>query len=1078
MILAGLFWLGSISASDRVLTISRIVREENNFQAEPIEPARFVSRVAKQNLLQRVRSQKFGLPDLSLNGPGVTPVDTIRIVAIRVEFKAEIPDDPTTTGQGLFDRRDTLTFLNQEGHLFDSAPHLKKYFSAHLRSLGNYWRSVSNGRLVLTYDVFPQTETNVYQLPVVMGYYGSAGPYRDSGVVKQLSTFFHDAIHLADSLSPEIQFANYDAVIVFHAGSDRQNDLGNLGTPTPNDLYTGFIILGDTVKVDNDSAGITGGIIAPESPSQDNRIVGLNGILAHEFGHQLGLVDMYNTTSTPPISTLGDFSLMDNFGQDIGIEYDFGRGPKVAFGLVPTLPDAWSRAYLGFVDSLAEIRNSRDIKIIAAAMQRTGTEVVKVPIGSLEYFLIENRQKDIDAEPDTFLLVDSATYVILGPVNRNRQYNNEYDLLLPGSGLAIYHVDENVAYLPDPDYPQFTRFEVNSVNTDPKRRMVTLMEADGIVDFGGNYFTGFGRAEDLFRLGNNSRFGPNTNPSSRTSFKANSHILIDSVSVLDTLMRCNIFTNFLVSQQPLWAGQDSIAFPLILDTTEKRPYFFTVHQRYLLGWDHDFQPIYSNTFTEQVRELNGNMVSRRLPVFAIAPVSLTAGPSAGDLNNDGSVDVVAFGSDGYLYAWTKNDLDNNNLADQLPGFPLDLKETCWLAPVMVNYDSSSAGRRIIIGAKSGLVWVISDSGQVVDTNRFGGPIIGLSIDENGTIYLQYRGISDTSYLWQGIQPVWKQALLPASGRLSGLRVFGPVTGDLDRDSLLESVLTDNQGTVYVYDFFGNRKPGFPVSVDQPIVASPILVDVDGNGYLDIVAISKSRVIALNRAGIVVTDFPIPNDYRDTSGLSFFAPVFGNTDFDLAAELVLGSVHGNLLSFDRTNRQPYPFPFSLGTEIGSNLVLNQISRSFQPYLQIVVRGKDGFVYGYEIPNQPLLEPGTIWAMTDYNAQHTNSVPSKFLPPLPPSSGPLVQDKSFFPYPNPAGSSVKLRYYLNEDAEVTFKFFDLAGNLVDQKFQNGAAARENDLAWDCSNLAPGVYLCRMEVKNISKSAVLFTKIAVVR
>src|SRR3989304_4900343 len=164
-------------------------------------------------------------------------------------------------------------------------------------------------------------------------------------------------------------------------------------------------------------------------------------------------------------------------------------------------------------------------------MLRTGIQTVKVPINAQEYFLLENRQLDLDKEGRTDLKADPTTGVILGPGKLGPDsaiFTREYDALLPGSGILIWHVDEEVAYL-DYDNDGLNNFLSNTLQWDKNRRFLRLVEADGIIDFGGDYYTGFGSQEDMYYLGNNSNLTPNTFPSSRSNSKANSHIYITRI---------------------------------------------------------------------------------------------------------------------------------------------------------------------------------------------------------------------------------------------------------------------------------------------------------------------------------------------------------------------------------------------------------------------------------------------------------------------------------------------------------------------------------------------------------------------
>jgi len=261
---------------------------------------------------------------------------------------------------------------------------------------------VSDGKITLSWDIYPPGPDSVYQLPQVMSHYGRCD---FSEVVEGLEYYFIDCVETMDRESPEIDFASYQSVFLFHAGSDRQNDIGF--PETCNDLFTGFISFRDSVPVDNDSAAVHNGLMMPETAVQDNRATALNAVIAHEFGHQLGLVDMYDTRNF--MSQLGDFALMDNNGFGTGIDFAFDAGR--VFGAIPLYPCAWSRAYLGFVD-VYDFRQGTDIVIGAAQMLSDSIKVARIPISEKEYYLLENRLVEYD-NVMTGVLQDSATNVIL-----------------------------------------------------------------------------------------------------------------------------------------------------------------------------------------------------------------------------------------------------------------------------------------------------------------------------------------------------------------------------------------------------------------------------------------------------------------------------------------------------------------------------------------------------------------------------------------------------------------------------------------------------------------------------------------
>jgi M6 family metalloprotease-like protein len=299
------------------------------------------------------RAAPWSLPAMAL------PIDfdtTIHCLVLRFNFQYESTDDPNTTGRGWMELSrplDSLTdsaYIARVGHLIDPPPHDSAYFDAHLKALSTYWEFVSDGKVHLTWDIYPPYRDSVYQLPNPMNHYGQCD-FAD--VVTGLENYFVDCLQLADTahlLHPsdearwDIDFSQYQAFFLFHAGSDRQSDIGF--PLTCSDLFTGFIRFGGSVQVDNGATRVNTALMMPETCVQDNRVTALNAVLAHEFGHQLGLVDLYSSATF--MTQLGDFALMDNNGFGVGIDFGFPAGS--VFGAVPLYPVRWSRAFLGFVD--------------------------------------------------------------------------------------------------------------------------------------------------------------------------------------------------------------------------------------------------------------------------------------------------------------------------------------------------------------------------------------------------------------------------------------------------------------------------------------------------------------------------------------------------------------------------------------------------------------------------------------------------------------------------------------------------------------------------------------------------------
>ena len=169
-------------------------------------------------------------------------------------------------------------------------------------------------------------------------------------------------------------------------------------------------------------------------------------------------------------------------------------------------------------------RSGNDVTINLRATQLADS-ILYVPLGGDEYYLIENREADLNGDNTVYLDRDSTTGVIQGPGLSSADPtdslgNREWDFLLPGQGVLIWHIDDTVIFgrNMNPDF---------GINSNPERRGVAVEEADGIEDLGDpNSRYLFGSPFDPWFVGNYTRFGPDTSPSTRTNDGAHSHVEI------------------------------------------------------------------------------------------------------------------------------------------------------------------------------------------------------------------------------------------------------------------------------------------------------------------------------------------------------------------------------------------------------------------------------------------------------------------------------------------------------------------------------------------------------------------------
>jgi hypothetical protein len=439
---------------------------------------------------------------------------TVHIVAVMVEFQQD--DNRFTSGDGRFNP----SYLDRDDIFIDPLPHDRGYFEAHLTFAQNYFQKASAGRLQLTFEVLPQIVT----LPQEMSAYSPLG--EDGAENHKLGLLARDTwseVARMGILAARPFDPDRTMYIIFHAGAGRDLELtGTSLTKTPQDIPSVFLSEDALQRLLNDpnfpgfdvgnGTPVRNTAILPETQSRPGTdILGndfvlelsINGIITANIGSFLGLPDLFNTTTGQ--SGIGRFGLMD------------GAGFFSYFGLFPPAPSAWERYFLGWadpVDITPVVRSGGEVTLNAAISPSAGT-IAKYPISSDEYFLVENRIREYPAGDGltvTMRQTDGtiSTHTIARDETRFDPFDlrkigeilpagvlidvSHFDWSLPGGldvgadrisgtaddrflngGVLIWHIDEQIISAGIAD---------NTVNSNPSRRGVRLVEADAAQDIG------------------------------------------------------------------------------------------------------------------------------------------------------------------------------------------------------------------------------------------------------------------------------------------------------------------------------------------------------------------------------------------------------------------------------------------------------------------------------------------------------------------------------------------------------------------------------------------------------------------
>lgn len=150
------------------------------------------------------------------------------------------------------------------------------------------------------------------------------------------------------------------------------------------------------------------------------------GVVCHEFGHVLGLMDYYDT----------DYAGSGGDSRGIGYWDPMSYGSSFNYGNYPAMHNAWSRIFLNW---LTPVELSLGDFVTVNPAETHNEAYYFVSPTSDELFVMENRQQ------------------------------TSWDKYLHGPGLLIFHVDQ--------DYG--TTWQNNTINCDPDHQAFDIEEADG-----------------------------------------------------------------------------------------------------------------------------------------------------------------------------------------------------------------------------------------------------------------------------------------------------------------------------------------------------------------------------------------------------------------------------------------------------------------------------------------------------------------------------------------------------------------------------------------------------------------------
>jgi len=964
---------------------------------------------------------KFEFENISLSS--VEAQRDINILAVMVEFQ---PDDfDLTYGDGTFGSIYSQDYGND---ILDPLPHDKSYFEDHLEFAQNYFQKVSRGKVNIEYNILPSIIT-------------VSNPMREYSPTEGesfevLANFSEEVWDLVDAEYSGFDYSQYNLFVIFHAGVGKDistSDLFGEARDLPSiylslnsfrefkgELFNGF--------QQSDGSLISNTIILPETESREESGFGgvallelsINGLIVSSIASHMGLPDLFDAETGK--SAIGRFGLMD------------GQSLFAFAGLFPPEPSAWEKIYLGWENPIVINSDAQNISVATSQFsQLDSNRIIKVPINSTEYYLIENRARDANNDGTTL------TYKVGGQIrtiNFNDDLDNfnnaivdtlkgvildvdEFDWAVPGNGILIWHIDEKIIS---------EGLDSNRINVGDNRG-VDLEEADGIQDIGVEFQTIFGDvviAEgdefDLWYSSNSSElykneFGIATKPNTNSNNGANSLITFSNFSDIGNQMTFDVsfqstdialINNFSLDPQLSISHVKSS-----ISSLGSSIYFSSGDNLYRVDDDTHLLDDFSNN---------------NFAVFDSGSEEIVIGA----LNN--SLNITSFSGNSFIV----NSYPLNNIVT---------------APIAIGQISGN-DIGIFLGFENGVVEKHLFNIQTKDTptlitsaNFFQNEVKQIAVDDNEIIAVSADQFNDLSKQISFSSNIKKLLFTKSSSGESRSILL------TDDNSIYTSLREDND---FELIFSGSSN-----------IESISIADLKNNGENNIIFSEANKIYAININGSYVENFPY--ELTIETNLDGF-PLIANIDEDEKYDIIVTTTNGVIYAVSGSSGNLINgFPLSTGGIFTKNHSI--IKRDNDLLLSAVTTGSQFYLWSLKS------EGNVTWG-----SEFGNNLNSSFLD----SASDENFVSTFFPknrtynWPNPVyGNETFIRTYVSEDSKVKVKVFDLAGDFVDELEFSANGGIDSESKWDVTKIQSGAYIAHIEItSNSGKTDSKIIKIAVVK
>ncbi|MFO7896912.1 MAG: S8 family serine peptidase, partial [Candidatus Cloacimonadales bacterium] len=427
--------------------------------------------------------------------------------------------------------------------------------------------------------------------------------------------------------------------------------------------------------------------------------------------------------------------------------------------------------------------------------------------------------------------------------------------------------------------------------------------------------------------------------------------------------------------------------------------------------------------------------------------SITSAVAVGDLDNDGSNEIVAAAESGSLVA-----IDSEGEII----FEYALAGMIKSNPIIADVNGNG-NREVIAVTLIGEQMVVlnadgSDFGNFPISLSDGGTLASAAVgdlDGNGSLEVLVASVTGQLYAID-TSTASNLANWPVDiGSSSG---GGPIVANINNDNHPEVVVSTASGNLFAFTHEGAEI--FSRSVGCQVKGSPVISDINDNGSANIIiGANNGTLLVMDNSGADLPGFPM----NLTSAVDS-TPVLADIDSDGAMDIIFGTADGYLHALNFNGVEARNFPYHTGSSVDTSAALGDLDGDGD--LEIIVPNSSQIV----VLDFKEAVSNIEWSCLKKNPQRTGNY-VEFTTYSQPNETPQLVNSLDNNYPNPFNPTTNISFSLQQAGEVKLHIYNAKGQLVKTLVNEHLSSGRHRVVWNGSDqqqnsAASGIYFYRLQ------------------